>query len=229
VRFGKVSLFLNDSLGTWQDTVTDPLTPLDNRARVKIYQALKNRSDPLIIDTVPNGAFSAKVDLSELSDALWHVVTETVYFQPKLHLTEKVFKPIIAQRPFILVAAPGNLAYLRSYGFKTFDHWIDESYDLETDNYIRIEKITQEIARLCAMPTSQLKHMHEEMQEILLYNYRHFYGEFRTIITNELVDNFEGILAQINNGRMPNNHSRHHQRFELDKNYLNEVKQRLLK
>lgn len=230
VKFGAVSLFLKDNLGTWEETIRDQETPLDSRARIKIYKALKGLTAPLTIDTdSPSGAMSAKVDLAQLTSALWHVVTETVYFFPKLHLTEKVFKPIIAQRPFILVASVGNLAYLKSYGFKTFDSWIDESYDLETDNYIRIEKITQEIERLCAMSPEQLKQMHQEMREVLKFNYDHFYGKFKNIITNELVDNFEGILTQINNGRMPNNHSRYHQRFELEPGYLNEVKQRLLK
>ena len=79
------------------------------------------------------------------------------------------------------------------------------------------------------MPMSELKIMHQEMKEVLQYNYNHFYGEFKRIITNELVDNFEGILMQFNNGRQPNNHSRFHHRFDLSKEYLEEVKQRLLK
>lgn len=230
VRHGYVSLFLKDKEGTWKDTIEDADCPLDNRARVTVYKALKELNEPLVIDTdTPDGTLSAQVDFDQLTSALWHIVTETVYFLPKLHLTEKVFKPIIAQRPFILVAAPGNLAYLRSYGFRTFDRWIDESYDQEQDHYVRIEKITAEIARLCALPMSELKLMHEEMKEVLQYNFNHFYGQFRNIITNELVDNFEGILMQFNNGREPNNHSRHHHRFDLSKDYLQEVKQRLLK
>ena len=164
-----------------------------------------------------------------MTSAFWHVVTETVYFLPKLHLTEKVFKPIVAQRPFILVAAPGNLAYLKSYGFKTFDRWIDESYDQEEDHYVRIEKITREIEKLCALSKTELDTMYNEMKDILVYNYDHFYGEFKTIIVNELVDNFEGILMQFNNGRQPGNHSKYHYRYELSREYLAEVKQRLLK
>lgn len=209
-KFGKISLFLDN----WRSTIEDPNCLLDSKAKVTIYNTLKNVTESLIIDTdTPDGTLSANIKLESLTDALWHIVTETVYFQPKLHLTEKVFKPIIAQRPFILVAAMGNLAYLKSYGFKTFDRWINESYDLEPDNYTRIEKITQEIARLCAMPMPQLKQMHEEMQEILKFNHAHFYGEFRTIITNELVDNFGAILSNNN----------------LPCDYLDDVKQRLLK
>ena len=228
VQYGAVSLPLKDQHGTWQKTISDPRTPLDNRARVKIYKTLKNVSAPLTIDTAtPTGELSAKVELDQLTSALWHVVTETVYFLPKLHLTEKIFKPIVAQRPFILVAAPGNLAYLKSYGFRTFDQWIDESYDAETDHYVRIEKITAELNKLCAKSSAELRQMHAEMQEVLEYNFNHFYNEFKNTIVNELVDNFASVLNQINHGRIPNNHSEHHTRYELDPTYLAEVKKRL--
>lgn len=230
IKHGSVSLFLKDNEGTWQDTVSSPESLLDTRARIKIFNTLKNITAPLLIDTdSPDGTLSADVNFAGLTSALWHIVTETVYFLPKLHLTEKVFKPIVARRPFILVAAPGNLAYLKSYGFKTFDRWVDESYDDEQDNYIRIEKITAEIKRLCNLSPAELQQMHQEMQDILEYNFYHFYNEFKTLIVNELVDNFAGVLAQINNGRQPNNHSKYHQRFELTPEYLQQVKKRLAK
>lgn len=224
VKHGLVSLFH----AGWKETIEDPNNPLDNRARVKIYKQLKNVTDPLIIDTaMPSGALSADVDFDSLTSALFHVVTETVYFQDKLHLTEKVFKPIVAKRPFFLVAAPGNLAYLKRYGFRTFDQWIDESYDEELDHYVRIEKITAELAKLCVMDKRELEQMHLEMQEVLEYNFTHFYTTFKDLIVDELVDNFEHVLCQINNGRQPNNHSRYHHRFDLPDGYLEEVKKRL--
>jgi hypothetical protein len=229
VKHGKVSLFLNDNIGTWQEAIADTKSPLDNRAKITINDVLKNLTEPLVIDTVePTGSLSAKVNFEDLTSALFHIVTETVYFDSKLHLTEKVFKPVIAKRPFILVAAPGNLAYLKSYGFRTFDCWIDESYDTEPDHYIRIEKITAEIARLCSMDRSALEQMHLEMQEVLEYNFNHFYNGFKDIIVNELVDNFEQVVNQINTSPTPTTHSIvPHRRVELSPEYLAEVKTRL--
>lgn len=228
VKHGRVSFFLRDDQGTWQDELVDPHCLLDPRAKVRIQQTLSTLTEPLVIDTnQPVGSMSASVNINDLTSALFHVVTETVYYQDKLHLTEKVFKPIVAKRPFFLVAAPGNLAYLKSYGFKTFDHWIDESYDLETDHYVRIEKITAELVRLCAMSQPELVQMHKEMQEVLEYNFNHFYTTFKHSIINELVDNFDHILCRLNNGRQPGNHSRHHQRFDLPEGYLEQVKTRL--
>lgn len=228
MQHGHVSLQLADSDGTWREEIEDPKSHLSNPARVKIFKALRHVQEPFIIDTAtPHGSLSADVELEQLTSALWHIVTETVYYLPKLHLTEKIFKPIVARRPFILAAAPGNLAYLKSYGFRTFDKWIDESYDTESDHYLRIELITEQIVKLCALSPSELKAMHKEMQEVLDYNFNHFYSTFKTAIVDELVYNYEHILCQINNGRAPNNHSRYHQRYDLPINYTQQVKNRL--
>jgi len=226
---GYVSFFLKDQYGTWQDAITDPHSELSLDAKTKILKHIGKLKTPLIIDTAePNGSLSANVSMRTLTQALWHVVPETIFFQEKLHLTEKTFKPIVAKRPFILVAAPGNLAYLKSYGFKTFDRWIDESYDNERDPYKRIEMITEQLKKLCLLNKQELKQMHTEMQEVLEHNFQHFYGDFKKIIVNELVDNFQSILTKINNGRQPNNHSRYHQRYDFPDGHLEQVKRRLL-
>jgi hypothetical protein len=49
-------------------------------------------------------------------------------------LTEKTFKAIKHGQPFVIIGPPGSLATLRALGYRTFDHSIDNSYDLETDN-----------------------------------------------------------------------------------------------
>lgn len=128
-------------------------------------------------------------------------MSETIFYQNKLHLTEKIFKPIVACKPFILVGAPGNLAYLKSYGFKTFDRWIDESYDNIKDPDDRIDKITNELQRLSSLSLTELRVMEKEMRDVLEHNFYHFYGDFKSRIVNELVDNFEMCLRQVNNGQ----------------------------
>ncbi|NBP04579.1 MAG: hypothetical protein EBU90_31755, partial [Proteobacteria bacterium] len=63
-------------------------------------------------------------------------------------LTEKTFKPIKHGQPFVIVGTPGSLAALRSLGYRTFDHVIDNSYDSETDNTQRWIKIKSAIAKI---------------------------------------------------------------------------------
>ena len=63
-------------------------------------------------------------------------------------LTEKTFKPIKHGQPFVIVGAPGSLAALRSLGYRTFDHVIDNSYDLEINNTQRWIKIKSAINQI---------------------------------------------------------------------------------
>ena len=200
---GHISLGITDD--NWREELAYENTKLSHKAKYKISKYISLLKGPLIVDqeNVPGwaSAGSGNDDVMLQQSALWHVVAETVFYYPKLHLTEKIFKPIVHRRPFLLVAAPGNLAYLKSYGFKTFDRWIDESYDTIEDDDLRIEAVTRELAKLCKLSKAELEAMHDEMQEVLDYNFNHFYGEFKRIIVDELVDNFRSVLGQWNNGR----------------------------
>jgi hypothetical protein len=203
---GVISLPLFDQYNDIKGEVFDPNSQLSLDAKKLIAKHLIRLDKPFVADiNNVNGTFSSKLDLALERSALWSVVSETIFYQDKLHLTEKIFKPIVACRPFILVAAVGNLAYLKSYGFKTFDRWIDESYDLEPNPDLRIAKITNELNRLCQMSIDELRAMEREMREVLEYNFYHFYGKFKQIIVNELVDNFHNCLYQANNGRWGDN------------------------
>lgn len=123
----------------------------------------------------------------EVADSLIYVPTETVYFGQRLHLTEKTFKAIALEMPFVLVAPAGSLAYLREYGFQTFDGIIDESYDLETDDIKRIEKVTQLLKDLDCLSVSQRMRIHQACLPVVEHNYNHFYhGGFESVLWNEL-------------------------------------------
>ena len=62
--------------------------------------------------------------------------------------------------------------------------------------------MVKELEKLCGLSLSQLQTMHKEMQEVLDFNFQHFYGNFREIITKELLDNFQGVFSVWNNGRI---------------------------
>lgn len=187
--------------------INDPYTMLTDRDKKLITNKLISQPElPLLLDhTDVDGNHSAHLGYKEYG--LWqnsflHVVNETVFYDSKLHLTEKIFKPIVCLRPFVLVAAPGNLAYLRSYGFETFSNWIDESYDQETDHERRLDLIASEVDRICQLPSQQLADTHRQMAAVLEHNKKHFYGNFRKIIVNELVDNFANCLKIWNHARL---------------------------
>jgi hypothetical protein len=102
-----------------------------------------------------------------------NIVTETRYDTPFQFISEKTLKPIISKRPFILLSSPGTLALLKSFGFKTFDQWWDESYDQEKDHYKRFKMVYELTQDILSKDKETLEKYLEEMQEILDYNYNH--------------------------------------------------------
>ena len=171
---------------------------LPKKAKKHILENLYPDASPLVLDDCNYNNASADIS-DESTDALWHVVPETVFYDDSLHLTEKIFKPIVIRRPFMLVGGVGNLAYLKSYGFKTFDRWIDESYDNETDPEARLRMVSDQLDYL---RTQDITQMHEQMQEVLEYNHQHFYGKFREIIVDELLWNFKKQVNWYNHDRI---------------------------
>jgi hypothetical protein len=73
-------------------------------------------------------------------------------------------------RPVIMVGPPGNLEYMRAWGFQTFSDWFDESYDLEQDHAKRMEKIFKLIDWINGKSIKELKEMYDDMLPTLLHN-----------------------------------------------------------
>jgi len=131
---------------------------------------------------------------TESADCLLYLVTETVASGRRLHLTEKTFKPICLQMPFVLVGTQGSLAYLRSYGFQTFGDLWDESYDLETDDVRRVERIADLLEQLDCMTVTQKQALFDQARPIIEHNYQHFYqGGFESVLWHELTAMLEAM------------------------------------
>lgn len=151
----------------------------------RLEQITENRS--------PSHA-SAEYDPADFVDTEISVVLETVFDDTRIHLTEKILRPIACGHAFILAAGPGSLAYLRRYGFKTFSPLIDESYDLETNSCTRLNKIVNSMKQLTLLTKTEL----DQLREIAAYNQQHFFSdEFANIIKTELVDNLEQAYKQL--------------------------------
>ena len=105
----------------------------------------------------------------------------------KIHITEKTFKSLVTYLPFILVSTVHNLRKLKEWGFKTFHPFIDESYDeLETYEERRLA-VNKEILRLTNMSRKELDDWYWSMEDILIYNYKHFF-KFTNTEYNKIKD-----------------------------------------
>jgi hypothetical protein len=169
---------------------------LSEQSKEIINKNLHKLDKKLTIDyDVVNGAMSCMSGLENNNRAFAQVVTETVFYEMKLHLTEKVFKPIVSKQPFLLLAAPKNLAYLRSYGFKTFGDFWDESYDDIINPGKRIAAVVEILKQLSSKSQAELAAMKLAMRDILEHNHRHFYYDLRKIAVDELTENLGTALT----------------------------------
>ena len=135
-------------------------------------------------------------NFNEATDSLVYVPTETVYFGRRLHITEKTFKAIALEMPFVLVAPAHSLDYMRGYGFKTFAGIFDESYDEEEDDILRIEKVTKLLKELDNLSVKERQDIHRACVPIVEHNFEHFYGTgLEDILWTELMEMFRGLAV----------------------------------
>jgi hypothetical protein len=98
------------------------------------------------------------------------LISDTIFFKNQGFISEKVFKPIMYLQPFLIAGPPRYLKEIRNMGFKTFNGFIDESYDEELDDKIRLDKIINEIKRLCSIPINDLISQLNQIEDVLIYN-----------------------------------------------------------
>ena len=120
-----------------------------------------------------------------------HIVTET-FFGPNVFLSEKIFKPISNLQPFVVFGDYLTLFELKKLGFKTFEPFIDETYDLQKDSYKRMELLEKEIIKFKNMSIEEIHNWYYSIIDILLYNKKH-------LMTFENYECFEPIFGKIKN------------------------------
>jgi hypothetical protein len=118
--------------------------------------------------------------------SFYYIITETSCRDDLCFISEKTYKAFYHKIPFIVIGNPFTLKNLQNEGFKTFNKWIDESYDNETDYSKRINKIFNEILRLKNLNNHY--QILNEMQETLEYNSNHF------LSTNSIKNDFLRIF-----------------------------------
>lgn len=165
-----------------------------------VVSLLDSISQPLRIDSadefIPNGSMHLGLNDQNIESFL-HVVSETCFWDKKQHLTEKIFKPILLKQPFVLLGGATNLSYLKSYGFKTFEKWWDESYDNIEDPIERIKAVVSVIEQITKKSNIELQSMLVDMEEILEYNYNLFNSkDFIDAAWQELSNNLIQVLKR---------------------------------
>lgn len=99
------------------------------------------------------------------------VVCETFFTGQTFYMTEKIFRPIIAKRPFLLQGPTNFLKNLRSLGFQTFSNWWDEGYD-ESPADARYQTFKFALDYIAEQSNATLDAWYNEMQPVLEHNYQ---------------------------------------------------------
>ena len=98
------------------------------------------------------------------------IVAETRFAQPTSNVSEKLLHCIGSRTPFILLAPPHTLEYIRSLGFVTFDKFWDEKYDTIENPTERLREIFLLIDKIGKMSKSDMDIMYQKMSNVLDHN-----------------------------------------------------------
>jgi hypothetical protein len=71
---------------------------------------------------------------------------------------------------FIYLGPPHSLKYLRSLGFKTFGHIVDERYDDIEDHAERLFAVTKSMDEFISKPLSEIEQLYTENIDIINHN-----------------------------------------------------------
>lgn len=103
-------------------------------------------------------------------DIFVDIVTETRFAQSCANYSEKVLQPMQYMKPFILLAPPHTLKYIKESGYQTFSDFWDESYDEIEDHGERLRKILELIKSLLDKPIEELRNVYQQMLPVLEHN-----------------------------------------------------------
>ena len=132
------------------------------------------------------------------NDTACSIVSETNDNDTDIFMTEKIWKPIIAQHLFIV---HGNYLYLqrlREMGFRTFNNYFEEVYDLDRDPGVRINTIVDVCDRLRDAPWQDI---YLQTKALRQYNYDNFFNKEKLSI--EINKTLNLFLEFADSGQVP--------------------------
>ena len=150
----------------------------DCRYSYRAYDKGLTKESTQVDYQVIDGHHMNTIDTVTLANtAFCHIVTETVFYRENYYgdtcfITEKVDKPIRFGSPFIVASTAGYLEELKKFGFKTFDRWWSEAYDVEKDSDRRLQMIIELAEEISNWSWPKKYRVYNEMVPTLIHNQR---------------------------------------------------------
>ena len=114
------------------------------------------------------------VFLSRYQDFFVEIVCETYYTGDTFFPTEKIWRPILLQTPFIVQGPCGFLTHLHNLGFKTFSNWWNEGYN-QNHGAWSVNELLNLVDELSKLTQPQIYEMYKSMQDVLSHNRARFF------------------------------------------------------
>lgn len=127
------------------------------------------------------------------TDSYFSLVTETLYNEPYGFCTEKIAKPLMIGHPWICASTPGYYRYIKNFGFRTFGHLIDESFDSIENHQDRLDRIIDIVQDLCN--NQSLQSFAQAAEDICKYNQQRL-AEFVQETCKEFPTRFFEFIAR---------------------------------
>jgi len=131
------------------------------------------------------------------NDTKFSIVSETNDTNDEVFMTEKIWKPILAQHLFVVHGNHLYLQKLREMGFKTFSSVIDESYDLQSDQSQRIKQLVSTCKKL---KDSNWRDLYLQTQAIRKHNLDTFFD--REKLSKQVNETLELFLEFADGGQV---------------------------
>lgn len=129
------------------------------------------RQLPLIADTeVFSTNYALDLNRDFYQDYPINVISETLFFTTATFASEKIWKPMLMQQIFFIMAAPGYLKDMQDMGFATFDPYIDESYDSVLDPLERACEMVASLKSVVELSDLKFQRLLYQCEERVIHN-----------------------------------------------------------
>jgi hypothetical protein len=129
----------------------------------------------------------------------FNLVTETTEWNDCLIISEKTYKPILNEQPFLCVGSMYQNKILEKYNFKLYDEIFDYNFDVQNSFDNRIDGIVYNVSKL---RNKNLKDLYEITKEKVFFNKNNALDIIKNdpFIPKEIIDMYKRYNDEFKNG-----------------------------
>lgn len=134
----------------------------------KFYENYQN-VDMSEFSEIESGKYVMMLNKAILQDSWVSVISEASVSNDQCFCSEKIFKPIVQEHPFLVWGDRYTMQKMRELGYQTFDNWWSEDWDHQ-DVRNRLDNLTATLVDLCKLSHSDWMTRMHDMKSVLKHN-----------------------------------------------------------